>query len=103
MGAGIFWSTAVTGALVLFGVWLRDRRRDRRALPDTLAVAEQLAAAETTYRTELHAAPVVGVPYDTVRSDGSHDLYPHMSDAARDVCIGYLEAAFAQPDAERAQ
>jgi hypothetical protein len=103
VGEAVFYASLILAAvtvLVVVGA-LRISARRPRDLSDT--IAEQIAAAETDYYTELRAAPIIGVPYDSVRSDGSHDLYPHMSDAARDVCIGYLESLMAMPARERAQ
>lgn len=75
MGAGIFWSTAVTGALVLFGVWLRDRRRDRRTLPDTLA--ERIEQAATT-AADRH----VDIWQSLNRQCQSGDNWPELRDLA---------------------
>lgn len=105
MGAGIFWSTAATGALVLFGAWLVARLRDRHRLrvpsPNLDPCAGELAEAEAAYHTELRGAPVIGVPYDAVRSDGAHDAYPHMSQHARDAVVASLNAQLDLPARER--
>jgi len=101
VGQAIFYASLILAGVVVLVVWgaLRINARGARDLSDTLA--DRLAEAEAGYYTELRAAPVIGVPYVAVTDDGSHDLYPHMSDSARDVCIGYLESLMALPARER--
>lgn len=107
-GAAIGWAFLLLAGLVGLGFaagWVvtlvRDRIQARRSWAGV--VDEQIAAAEQTYQTELRAAPVIGVPYVAVTDDGSHDLYPHMSEHCRDAVVAELDGWFALPAAERAR